>query len=62
MKRLLSHLLIQHHFDYGCTSWFPLLNRNVKHKLLTTQNKCIRLCLDLPPHFDTGVIHLRKIK
>ena len=38
-----------------------LLNQNLKHKLQTAQNKCMCLCLDLPPHSHIGAIHLRKI-
>lgn len=38
LKRLLCKVLIQRHFDNGCTVWFPLLNKNLKqifrkHKL-----------------------------
>ena len=40
LKRVLCNTLIQTHFDYGCISWFPLLNKNLKHKLQTAQNKC----------------------
>ena len=29
-KRLLCNALIQPHFDYGCTSWYPLLNKAFK--------------------------------
>ena len=29
-KRLLYNALIQPHFDYGCSSWFPLLKKNPK--------------------------------
>lgn len=25
--------LMQPHFDHGCTSWFPLLKKNIKYKL-----------------------------
>ena len=41
-RRLLCNALIQPHFDYGCSSWFPLLKKNLKRKLQKTQNKCIR--------------------
>ena len=30
LKRLLCKSLIQPHFDYSCTLWFPPLNRNLK--------------------------------
>ena len=48
-RRLLCNALIQPHFDYGCSSWFPLLRTNLKLKLQKAQNKCNRFCLNLPP-------------
>ena len=41
-RRLLCNALIQPHFDYGCSSRFPLLKKNLKLKLSKAQNKCIR--------------------
>ena len=37
MKILLYNALIQTHFDYGCTSRSPLLNKNLKYKLQEAQ-------------------------
>ena len=37
-KRLLCNALIQHHFDYGCTSWYPLLSKVFKKRFQITQN------------------------
>ena len=54
LKRLLRYPLFKPHLDYGCTSWFPLLNENLKHKLQAAQSKCICLCLDLPPCSHIG--------
>ena len=45
--RLLSNALIQHHFDYTCTSWFPMLNKRLSKKMQSAQNKCIRFYLNL---------------
>ena len=59
--RLLCNALIQPHFDYGCSSWFPLLKKNLKLKLQKAQNKCIRFCLNLPPRSQTDPLHFRKI-
>ena len=42
--RLLSNALIQPHFDYACTVWYPQVTT---HKLQLTQNKSIRFCLRL---------------
>ena len=61
LKIFLLNALIQSHFDYGCTSWFHLLSKSQKHRLHVAQNKCISLCLSLPPNSHIGAIHLRKI-
>ena len=55
-RRLLCNALIQPHFDYGCSSWFPLLKKNLKLKLQKAQNKCICFCLNLLPrsHLTLG--------
>ena len=36
LRRLLCNALIQPHFDYACTAWYPNLNKNfkIKFKLL----------------------------
>ena len=51
-RRPLCNALIQPHFDYGCSSWFPLQK---------AQNKCIRFCLNLPPRSHINPSHFRKI-
>ena len=60
-RRLLCNALIQPHFDYGCSSWFPLLKKNLKAKLQKAQNKCISFCLNLPPRSYIDPSYLRKI-
>ena len=60
-KRLLCNALIQTHFDYGYTSWYPLLSKAFKKRFQIAQNKCIRYCLDLPPRTHISAIHFRKI-
>ena len=32
LRRLLLNALIQPHFDYACTSWFPMLNKRLSKK------------------------------
>ena len=59
-RRLLCNPLIQPHFDYGCSSWFPLLKTNLKLKFQKAQNKCIRFCLHLPPRSHIDPSHFRK--
>ena len=47
LRRLLCNSLIQPHFDYACSAWYPNLNKILKSKLQILQNECIRLCLNL---------------
>ena len=61
LKRLLCNSLIQPHFDYACTSWYPLINQKLKNKLQTTQNKCIRFCLNLDTRHHIGPNEFRNI-
>ena len=37
--------MIEPFFDYACNAWYPNLNKNLKTRLQTAQNKCIRFCL-----------------
>ena len=45
LRRLLCNAMIQPFFDYACSAWYPNLNKNLKTRLQTAQNKCIRFCL-----------------
>ena len=47
LRRLLCNALIQPHFDYACSAWYPNLIKKLKHRIQTTQSKCIRFCLQL---------------
>ena len=49
LRRLLCNALIQPHFDYACSAWYPNLKKKLKlkHRTQTIQNKCMRLCLRL---------------
>ena len=60
-RRLLRSALIQPHFDYGCSSWFLLLKKNLELELQKAQNKCIRFCLNLSPRSHIDPSHFRKI-
>ena len=60
-KRLLCNALIQPQFDYGCTSWYPLLSKTFKKRFQITENKCVRCCLDLSPRSHISITHFRKI-
>ena len=46
LRRLLCDALIQPHFGYACTAWYPNLNKKLKNKIQTTQNKYVRFCLN----------------
>ena len=48
------------YFDYGCSSWFLLINKNLKLTLQKAQNKCICFCLNLLPRFHIDPSHIRK--
>ena len=37
-RRMLLNALIQPHFDYACTSWFPMLNKRLSKKVQSAQN------------------------
>ena len=47
LRRLLCNALAQPHFDCTCSAWYPNLSKKLKHRIQTTQNKCIGFCLRL---------------
>ena len=47
LRIVLCNALIQPHFDYACSVWYPNLTKNTKKKMQIMQNKCIRFCLRL---------------
>ena len=61
LKRLLCNALIQPHFDHACSAWYPNLNKKLKSKLQTIQNRCIRYCLQLDNRSHIGVKDFEKI-
>ena len=60
-KRLLCNAFIQPHFDYGCTSGYPLLSKAFKKRFQIAQSKCIRYCLELSSRTHVSVMHFNKI-
>ena len=46
-RRLLCNALIQPHFGYASSAWYPNLTQKMKNKIQITQNKCIRYYLQL---------------
>ena len=59
--RLLCNALIQPHFDYACTAWYPQLTKKLKDKLQVTQNKCITFCLKLQREEHISNEHFQKL-
>ena len=41
LRRMLCNTLIQPHFDFACSAWYPNLTKGLKNKLQISQNKCI---------------------
>ena len=62
LRRLLCTALIQPHFDYTASAWYPNLHKNLKKKVQTAQNKCLRFCLSLDSRHHVGVNEFRRIK
>ena len=59
--RLLANALIQPHFDYACSAWFPFLNKRLTKKIQTAQNKCVRFCLNLNNRAHIGFKEFKDI-
>ena len=57
LTRLLCNSLIQPHFDYACSAWYPNLTKKLKNSIQTSQNKCIYFCLQLDEmtHISYGI-------
>ena len=53
--------LIQPHFDYACTVWYPNLTKRLKDNLQATQNKSIRFCLKLQYREHISNEHFQKL-
>ena len=58
---ILAGSLIQPYFDYACGSWYNGVTMNLKHRLQTSQNKLIRLVLDLPMRTHLESSHFDKV-
>ena len=59
-RKTLCSALIQCHFDYACSSWYPGINKNLKDKLQIAQNKMIRFILNLGSRSHIGQKELVK--
>ena len=47
LRCLLCIALIQPHFDYACSAWYPNLSKKLKSRIQTSQIKCICFSLQL---------------
>ena len=47
LRRLLCNVLIQPHFHYACSAWYPNLTKKNKKTIQDSQNKCMHFCLQL---------------
>ena len=61
LRRLLCNALIQPHFDYACSVWYPKLKKIFKTKLQTLQNKGARFCFQLDNRTHVGITEFKKI-
>ena len=61
LRRLLANALIQPHFDYACSAWFPLINKRLTRRIQTAQNKCVRFCLNMNNRAHVGVREFKNI-
>ena len=61
LRRMLCNTLIQPHFDFACSAWYPNLTQGLKDKLQVAQNKCIRYCLFLGNRESIRYNHFREI-
>jgi len=59
-RKTLCSALIQCHFDYTCSSWYPGINKGLKDKLQVAQNKMIRFILNLGGQAHIGQRELGK--
>ena len=60
LRRLLRNALIQPHFDYACSVWYPIINKKAKTKLQTLQNKCVHFCLQLDNKSHVGTTEFKQ--
>ena len=61
LRRLLCNALIQPHYDYVCSAWYPLLSKRLLKKIQISQNKCIRYCLKFDNRSHVGVVEFKKV-
>ena len=61
LKRLLCNAIVQPHFDFAVSAWYPNLTKKLLNKVQICQNKCIRFCLGLGNRVHIGAKEFRLI-
>ena len=61
LKRMLCNAIIQPHFDFAVSAWYPNLTKKLSNRLQICQNKCIRFCLGLGNRVHIGTKEVRQI-
>ena len=60
-KKLLVMSMIQCHFDYACSFWYPGISKFLRNRLQVTQNKIIRFILQMDPRSHVGADAFRSL-
>ena len=61
LRRMLCNTIIQPHFNYASSAWYPNLGKGLKKKLQIAQNKCVRYCLYLGNREGIRYRHFKEI-
>ena len=61
-KKLLVSALIQCHYDYACSSCYLGLTKQTKQRLQITQNKIIKIVLNLSPRSHIGANEFQELR
>ena len=61
LRRLLLNAIIQPHFEYACTSWYPMLHKRLSKKIQAAQNRCICFYLKLKNTSHIGAAEFKAI-
>ena len=60
-KKLLVMLMIQCHFDYACSFWYPGISKFLRNRLQVTQNNIIRFILQMDLRSHVGADTFRSL-
>ena len=54
--------MIQYHFDYACSFWYPGISKFLRNRLQVTQNKIIRFIFQMDPRSHVGADTFRSLR